>query len=179
LNQKSGKPPVSIHLLLALLVGLFIAVAFCYQLMLSAATAADSAAKDVVACQELVATISAAKVQRKPAKQVSREHSAKLIEQGKSVAGISDQQNPLVADQAQRQVSKTDFVAQPTQVKFADVTIEQLVKFLLAVSNEQNGMQVERIELTPGRSDGASAENWNVDLILTTIALSSKRTVSR
>jgi len=149
---------------------LLIAAFFLYGEAAKARRAAEDAAEQITACQELSKQIIALKKRPELVSASTRSSAqiAQAVEAGLLQAEISAERLVRIDPRAARRHEKSPFLEQPSHLELREVTMEQLVKFLLYLAKEHRLETTELRLLAPRTADAASGpEFWNAELLLT------------
>ena len=145
----------------------------------SSQLAAQRSEADLKKIERLVDQIASSKADTSQTDLVEFGHSSEVIAAAKKFARISDQQNPLIDDLGIRPIPNSAFSIQPTEVKFRDLQMEQVVKFLLSVNQGEHRMGVKSISFSTSKASSNGRELWELELVLTTTAFSANREVGK
>ena len=166
--------PIDLRLSLGLLFCLAVGAIMLSQVQSRAARALQRAGQELAEIEMLASQIRSSQTEGLSQIPTQLGFSSQKIAAAKLAAGISDQQNTLISDQAIRRLPDTNFEVQPTVMEFAGVSMEQVVRFLVSVEQGENALRVERISFKASRAPSNGQELWNVELTLTATAISSK-----
>jgi len=145
----------------------------------SSQLAAQKSEADLKKIERLIDQIASSKTGSSQTGIVEFGHSSEVIAAAKNFARISDQQNPLIDDLGIRPIPNSAFSIQPTEVKFRDLQMEQVVKFLLSVNQGEHRMGVKSISFSTSKASSDGRELWDLELVLTTTAFSASREVNK
>ena len=174
LGAGAQKTTVDLRLVLAGLLCLCVATFTAWRMTAEAKATAEKSQAELRQVQHLVQQISSASTDGDQVAIVKFGHSSEVIANAKKLSGITDQQNPLISDLGISPVPNSEFSIQPTEVKLRGLQMEQVIKFLLSVSQGEHRMAIRSLSFTPTKTATAARELWDVELVLTTTALSTK-----
>lgn len=145
----------------------------------SSRSAASSGQSQLAACQRLAIAI---QQNRTLPKRASQEASSatdltRRIEEASQRARLPTENLVRIEPQPAQRVGETSYKAQPTRIELREATLRQLVPFLLALSDEESGLQVTDLRLVEPRQTATLAtfgETWNVEVTLTQLVFSPK-----
>ncbi|MDR1480177.1 MAG: hypothetical protein LBJ00_14675 [Planctomycetaceae bacterium] len=159
-----------IRLPLLILVGLVIFIFFLYGEFGRLRRAAYEAAGNSKACQELSRRI--IELKKKPelisGSMSSTSQIAQSVEAAMVQADISSDKLVRIEPRSAKRFEKTPFLEQPSHLELRDLTMEQLIRFLHALSI-QNHLDTTDLRLHVPRSVAPETgpEIWNAELVLT------------
>lgn len=132
------------------------------------------ACDQLVECRRLASRIHALRLAptRYDESQRSNEALSQLVETAAESSGISRERIRSIDPGEPRRVGDTPYKEQETRVELSELTVQQLVKLMLAVPAADSAIQVTTLFMrTPAQfrndSDHQQHEFWNADLILT------------
>lgn len=159
-----------IRLPLLILTGLVILVFFLYGELGRLQRGASEAADNAQTCRELSRRI--LELKKKPelisGNMSSTAQIAQSVESAMVQAEIPAGKLVRIEPRSAKRFEKTPFLEQPSHLEFREVTMEQLIRFLHAVST-QNHLETIELRLHAPRSTVSETgpEIWNAELVLT------------
>ena len=136
----------------------------CYET--SKAGAADSF-HNLVECQQLAKRIRS--FRDKPTRAATLAHSqlnlAKKLEETAISLGIQSDRLIRISQTSPQRLAKTDYQEQPTTIEVQHVNLEQLIRFLFALKEQE--LRVPDLRITAPRQELSGAEVWNVEATIT------------
>jgi hypothetical protein len=154
---------------LLILTSLVILAFFLYGELERLRRAASAAADNAKTCQELSRRI--IELQKKPelisGNMSSTAQIAQSVETAMVQAEIPAGKLVRIEPRSAKRFEKTPFLEQPSHLEFREVTMEQLIRFLHAVS-VQNRLETIELRLhAPRTASETGPEIWNAELVLT------------
>lgn len=155
---------------LLILTGLVILAFFLYGELGRSHRAASEAADNAKTCQELSRRI--IELKKKPelisGNMSSTAQIAQSVEFAMVQAEIPAGKLVRIEPRSAKRFEKTPFLEQPSHLEFREVTMEQLIRFLHAVST-QNRLEAIELRFHAPRSSALETgpEIWNAELVLT------------
>jgi hypothetical protein len=155
---------------LLILGGLLILAFFLYGELGRLHRAAIEAAGNAKTCQEFSRRI--IELKKKPelisGRMSSTAQIAQSVEAAMVQAEIPAEKLVRIEPRSAKRFEKTPFLEQPSHLEFRDVTMEQLIRFLHALST-QNRLETTDLRLHGPRSVASETgpEIWNAELVLT------------
>jgi hypothetical protein len=133
------------------------------------------------ACERLTAQISRLRTAPTQVDESARtgDALAKLVESAASPIGLGVDRIVHVAPGESRRLSDSAYLEQATAVEFREVTLRQLIEFLLGLQQAAPGLEATHLSIRVPPSAGNSKEGrelWNVQLVLTSHIYAPKMT---
>jgi len=168
--------PRSRLLIAAMYIGLMVLLLICGLHMVQSRRAAARAAENLATCRQLAEQIDLLKAVPTHAslERQSLQALSLRIEQAAQIAGIAESAIVRISPQAGRRVKDSAHIEQPTTVQFRQISLKQLVGFLVELSASQSGLQATSVRLTAPRTPPADqqGETWSVEVVLTQLIFS-------
>jgi len=139
-------------------------------------SAAYAAQKNLEDCRQLAAQIDVLKgapaqasLEQRTQKDLSRK-----IEQTAQIAEIPASAIISISPQAGRRLGTSALSALPTNLQVRDVSLKQLVRFLVELSADDSGLQATSLRLTAPRTvpPKEAEERWSAEMVLTYLVFS-------
>ena len=154
-------------MLAGLIVVLVVAALWCVSVLGDSRKQARSAVENLAVCQRLAVDIQALRQRPAIAGQPGIEltNLARRIDSAKAAAGIPDASLVRIEPQEPRRLADGPYMEQLTQVALRQVTMQQCITFLHALSDERSGLSVRELRLTAPQ-DTADTTAWTADVTL-------------
>lgn len=156
-----------------LLVGLALLTAWSWSCLAASAAASRLATEDLLECRRLAQEIK--RLGKSPQKASLEARSStqltKLVEESARSAQLSPQSVVAIDPQPARRMGETGYREQLTHVELREMTLRQLVTFLLALSDEGSGIEVASLRLRAPRDEKTveNNETWAAEVTLTQV----------
>ena len=138
----------------------------------------DSASKDLQRCHVLVTEISALKVRPRVAslEVESPEQTIGPVVEAQKKSQLAPQSLVSVSPSAPTRLEKTEYQVRTTELMLEQVSLDQVHRFACVLGQNEDGMVVRELSLTPETASNSNASNaserWNARLILTQLIYS-------
>ena len=165
-------------LYLGLLVVSVIVLAVTFDEWLKASREFDTASKDLQRCRDLVNEISALKDRPRVASLdvESPEQTIGRVVEAQKQSQLAPQSLVSVSPSAPTRLEKTEYQVRTTELMLEQVSLDQVHRFACVLGQNEDGMVVRELALTPETASPSNASNtserWNARLILTQLIYS-------
>jgi hypothetical protein len=103
----------------------------------------------------------------------SQQELASLLQQAGKSAKVPEAAVISIHPEATRRIAKTAYVEQPTRIELRQVTMGQIVNFLIEVTSRDLRILPTSLRLSAPRAKGiAGAETWQTEVVLTHVVFS-------